>query len=368
VKILALNPFHGGSHRAFLEGWAEHSEHEFRILSLPGRKWKWRMRHAPIDFVKQLTSVDLDSFDGIFTTDMLDLPTFRGLCPAAARLPTVVYFHENQLTYPSRAKGVERQRDKHFAFTNLLTAATAEGVWFNSDWHCDSFIRAAETWAKSLPDFQPTELVEQIRQKAITSYPGVNLLHPSEAERTPGPMRIAWVARWEFDKNPDTFFAALSVLKRSGVPFRLNVLGESYTKYPECFDVAKVEFAAEIDHWGFAADRTSYEQTLRESDLVVSTALHEFFGLAIVEAVSAGCHPLVPEMLAYPEVLRGMDNVFHPNTPEGLANRLTECAALIDKAGHVTELRTLFQHASRHSWPKAAASLDRNTLCAFGNT
>lgn len=365
MKILALNPFHGGSHRAFLDGWVRHSQHEFVILNLPGRKWKWRMRHAPVAFAAQAESLDLASFDVLFTTDMLDLPTFKGLCPEAT-MPTVVYFHENQLTYPSRATGKERQRDKHFAFTNLLTAATADHVWFNSDWHRESFLRAAQSWVASLPDYQPLALVEQSRRKSITCYPGVDLIEPP-AEREPGPLRIVWVARWEFDKNPEVFFDALRLLKSGGTQFRLSVLGEKYSKYPECFDQAASEFAAEIDHWGYAPDRARYESVLRESDVVVSTAIHEFFGLAIVEAISAGCQPLVPEALAYPEVLSGMKGVFHSNTPADLAARLSEAEVHISHTDDPGELRTLSEHASRYSWPRVAVSLDENILQCCDN-
>jgi len=36
---------------------------------------------------------------------------------------------------------------------------------------------------------------------------------------------------------------------------------------------------------------------------VLSTARHEFFGIAVVEALLAGCLPWLPDRLSYPELL-----------------------------------------------------------------
>ena len=41
---------------------------------------------------------------------------------------------------------------------------------------------------------------------------------------------------------------------------------------------------------------------LGRCDIAVSTAFHEFFGLSVVEAAAAGCLPLVPRRLSYPEI------------------------------------------------------------------
>ena len=38
-----------------------------------------------------------------------------------------------------------------------------------------------------------------------------------------------------------------------------------------------------------------------KSDFVVSTSLHDFQGLSILEAVSRGCLPLLPKRVVYPE-------------------------------------------------------------------
>ena len=60
--------------------------------------------------------------------------------------------------------------------------------------------------------------------------------------------------------------------------------------------------AKRIIHFGYAASRQQYLRLLGRGDFVLSTAIHEFFGLAVIEAVRCGCHPLLPSRLSYPEI------------------------------------------------------------------
>ena len=48
-----------------------------------------------------------------------------------------------------------------------------------------------------------------------------------------------------------------------------------------------------------------YAALLWAADLVVSTAIHEFFGVAVVEAIYCGCRPVLPWRLSYPELIPG---------------------------------------------------------------
>jgi len=55
-------------------------------------------------------------------------------------------------------------------------------------------------------------------------------------------------------------------------------------------------------HFGYAENYEEYCMLLHQADIVVSTAVHEFYGIAVIEAVRAGCRPLLPKRLSYPEL------------------------------------------------------------------
>ncbi len=368
LHILALEPWLGGSHLQFLEQWREHSRHRVEILGLPARHWRWRMRSSAWQFARDLADRKLPN--ALWVSDYVDLPTLLGLLPAAwQELPITAYFHENQATYPvsENVTEPERERDHHLAWTNALTALRADRVVFNSEFHLREFERGFDELCRIWPKPNPRLELERALAKAEVISPGVRVseIPLGAGAPTDSPLRVLFNQRWEHDKNPTTFFDALRLLRGSGVSFKLHVLGERYTKCPACFDLAETEFADQISHWGFADQRSQYEQILQHSDVVVSTALHEFFGLAVVEATSAGCIPLVPDALAYPEVFAGMTGIFHRNTPEDLAARLGVLAAPSVRA---SIQQSLTDHARRYSWQKVAKSLDEHILLTFVNT
>ena len=123
MKVLLVEPFFSGSHRQWAEGLAKHSRHEIEILSLPGRHWKWRMYGGAVSLAEKVKGMEKP--DLVLCTDMLDVATFQGLTRDVLRgVPVVVYFHENQLTYPWSPddRDVDLSRDRHYAFTNYTTA------------------------------------------------------------------------------------------------------------------------------------------------------------------------------------------------------------------------------------------------------
>ena len=363
MNILALEPYYGGSHRAFVDGLSKVSGHAWTLLTLPAHKWKWRMRHSAITFASQAVELmeKRQNWDVLFCSDMLNLAEFAALAPAEITcVPKVIYFHENQLTYPVRA---EDERDYQFAMTNLTSALAADAVWFNSQFHLDSFIDALARFLKSMPDYQPLEAIEKIRAKSSVYPPGIADI-PARRPREPGPLRILWAARWEHDKNPEDFFEALEILKAKNVPFRISVIGQTFRDRPAIFETAQIAFRDHIELWGYQQSRADYERALLSADVIVSTANHEFFGIGILEAVAAGAYPLVPNRLSYPEILglgRNEDagQFFYDGTARDLADKLSRLEARVEKDALWPETigpATLTGHLR---WPNIARRYDK---------
>ena len=300
MHVLALEPFFGGSHRSFLEGWQRHSRHEWTTLGLPARKWKWRMRQSPLLFAWEIDRryAKGERWDLLFCSDMLPLAELRGLCRPAAELPSVIYFHENQITYPVR---FEKERDFHFGLTNVTSAVAADACWFNSRYHLDDFLGAIPRFLRRMPGDRPLEAVELIAERSSVRHPGIEIEVQEPTRREP--LHIVWAARWEHDKNPEAFFEALTTLVDRGVDFRVSVLGQSFDEEPPVFERGRVELGDRVSAWGFRESRAEYEAVLGSADVFVSTAQHEFFGLAAVEAMALGARPLLPNRLSYPELL-----------------------------------------------------------------
>jgi len=282
MRWLLLEPYYDGSHRHLVDALIERIAPDAKLWTLPARKWKWRMRGASLEFARRLAE---------------ETPRFF------AERPLVVYFHENQLAYPVQHFD---KRDHHFAWTNLHTALAADELLFNSRHNLETLVDGLEGLARKMPDTRPLWAVEEIAAKAqVLPVPidtaAIDVAIGPRAPRS-GPCHFVWNHRWEFDKGPERLLDIARALVESGEDFAMSVLGQSFRECPPIFDELRTVLGPRVRRWGFVESRSEYLRVLASADVALSTAHHEFEGLATLEAAACGAVPLVPDALAYREI------------------------------------------------------------------
>ncbi|MEZ4648556.1 MAG: DUF3524 domain-containing protein [Candidatus Eisenbacteria bacterium] len=406
MRIVLLSPYHGGSHRAWAEGWAERSRHRIEILALPDQFWKWRLHGGAVrlaDLYHERFGSG-DTVDLIVATDMLDLTTFLALTrERTASVPVLLYVHENQWTYPlpsdpetgpmRRQKG---ERDRHYAWVNFASMLAADRIAFNSSFHREEFLSALPAFLSHYPDEKDATWIERIDARSSVLPLGIDLARldgsatsggsvirpgeggsaglsgdgaeawaqreagattprfPSAAGDTSSPL-VLWNHRWEYDKDPETFFRAVDALAEEGASFRLAVCGTCVRTHTPEFDEARERHRDRIAHWG-EADARTYAALLRAADVVVSTAIHEFFGLSVCEAVYCGSAPVLPRRLSYPELIPEPHHhrVLYEDFA-GLVDRLRDRLSAPADPTFRSELRAAM---ARHDWSLRASEYD----------
>lgn len=307
MKILVLEPYYGGSHQHFLDNLREFVAFDYTFLTLPARKWKMRMLLSAPWFIQSIEEllVEQRHFDTVLCSSFVDVSVFRALVSRIEGWNVgaiyCTYFHENQFAYPDQDHA---EASRQFAAINFTSALASDRIGFNTLYNKATFLDSCGQYLRSVSDIKLPHLLEDLEKKSSVLYPGLDFSTIDRAipkSKNEIPV-IVWNHRWEHDKNPEEFFAALYRLKSIGVPFQLIILGQSFRTIPPCFEKAHHDFSKEIVHFGFAESYEQYVALLRRGDIIVSTSIHEFYGISVIEAVRAGCTPLLPERLSYPEL------------------------------------------------------------------
>jgi glycosyltransferase involved in cell wall biosynthesis len=359
ANVLAIEPFFGGSHKSWLLGLKKFSSHRVSLLTLPAKYWKWRMQGGAIALAQEYNGFDVKP-DLILCSDMLDVPTFKSLLKGGEPHPPIVlYFHENQLTYPCSPRDT-KEKQRFFGFRNLVSMLVADGVIFNSRYNQESFLEAAEAHVKSFPDCNDLVDFKKCRRESIVLPPAIDFSNFEEkidfSSRRDSPPILLWNHRWEYDKNPGEFFRAVGVLAERNRDFGMIIAGEQTNVIPKEFIQAREEFADRIQHWGFIESSDEYAQVIQRAEILPVTSNQEFFGISVIEAMSVGCAPLLPNRLAYPELI----------SQEHQSECLYECFDdLVEKLdswvqhGSPLEPKTVQQRALEYSWENWIGQYDQ---------
>lgn len=336
MNILVLSAYDAESHKSWRLGLvAAFPEHSFTTLTLPPRYFSWRIRGNSLSFADSLKN-DPRYYDLVVATSMVDLSTLIGLVPKLANVPSLLYFHENQFAFPKTAHTHSSIEPK---MVTLYSALSATVLAFNSRYNYETYCDGFAKLLKRFPDEVPSSLTNQIKIKSqVLPVPLLDDVfnstevkeHSTSDKRCPS---VVWNHRWEYDKGPDRLLALLKALPAQA-RIRFHILGQRFKTCPDEMEVIK-RLLGERDwlgHWGPIESRKEYLECLSSSDVVLSTAIHDFQGLSILEAVARGCVPLVPNRLAYREYI---DSAYRYSSFDDDIDR--EASAAADKLVSVLE-------------------------------
>lgn len=299
LRVDLVEPFFGGSHRAWAEGWAANSGHDLRLHTLPASAWRWRMRGAAVTLAPALAATAAASGlpDVIVATDMIDVGDLLArLRSTHAHVPVVLYLHENQLTYPRRP---DEPLDAGLAWTTWRNLTLADAIWCNSAFHRDELLGALPGLLDQVPDHPHHEHLEAVAARMEVVPVGIDF--PPSGDRSDPPLILS-NQRWHHDKDVESVARALARLADDGAEFRAAVIGDHEGGMAAVIDPLLDRLGDRLVARGHQ-DRDRYAALVGRSDIVVSAARNEFFGVAVVEAVGAGAVPVLPRAVAYPEVI-----------------------------------------------------------------
>ncbi len=299
MRLFLASSYHSGSHRAWAEGYAAHSRHKVHLVTMPGSFWQWRLTGGFVGLAAGIEEA-ADRFghpDALLTTSLVDLAGLRGMVSRRlGSIPTAIYMHENQITYPA----ISRSRtERNYGLINWTSLVAADSIAFNSDFHRRSLLAALPGFLNEFPDERQHSHLEQVEAKTNVLPVGCSIGGIPIGPKDDPPI-VLWNHRWDPDKAPESFIRIVQRLTAIGTDFRIALAGERFVKQRPEHDASIAALGGLVivdDH----LDRDHYLEVLGRSTIVVSTALQEFFGLSVVEAMAAGAFPILPRELVYPE-------------------------------------------------------------------
>ena len=169
------------------------------------------------------------------------------------------------------------------------------GIWHAGSYdHSDfTYRHGFEPWAFKLEQVwaqmaKKMFVGSKYHQKMIKDMRGIDTIV------TGLPIDVTGLEKYDYAKKDNTvvFTSRLDPEKRPDMARRIQKKVEK--------NVKDVEFIYTHEH---KYSKEQYYNVLGKSKIVLSTALHENFGIGVIEGISCGCYPIVPRDLSYSDYL-----------------------------------------------------------------
>jgi glycosyltransferase involved in cell wall biosynthesis len=319
IKIAILDPFLGSSHKEVWDNYKKNSTYYVEVYPYSNKNWK--LSSGLSAFTPTLKeSFDLSSFDIFLVSEYFDISSFKGMNSFSLDKKFICYFHENQFEYPVL---INDKRDDQYSIINLKNYLCADLVIFNSKWNKESFIKGIKRFRRALPSYFRNQIPDshtlatrEQKKESLVLYPGhslskevyteyltKNILEKTSRDRpNKDTLKVIWNHRWEHDKGLDLLYNVIEkVSNLDSLDISFDICGEEIgnSRFKNIFSKFGTNLISNI---GFYKSKRSYYEALSKSDVVLSTANHEFYGISILEGVLLGAIPLLPNKLSYPEI------------------------------------------------------------------
>lgn len=306
MKLAIVEPYYGGSHKYWADNLMSNLSDclDVDLFTMPARHWKWRMQGSAFNLAQQV----LESgciYDVFLVSSMIDLAMFKSLIAENHHLSSaefVLYNHENQLCYPVSQLDKQAQLDLSYGYLNIKSCICADRVVFNSLYHLKVFLEATKILIDKMPDFRPYDYIENLKKKSSVLPIGIFSINKQDEllfKNIQEPI-ILWNHRWDHDKNPELFYKLLHEIKRNDLNFKLVLTQQLKADYSS-YNKICAEFNDDILYNGYKDQYKEYCQLVASCDILPVPRGHDFFGISVLEAVSAGLSPILPDNSVYEE-------------------------------------------------------------------
>lgn len=356
LDVVLIEPWSGGSHEAWSRGYAAASRHRVRIVGHTAGPWRWRLQASSVTLASQLAATcRREPMDVLLVSSMTDLAQLLGIARrTVGDVPVVHYRHESQLLYP---EAVGARISKGIRLQEWASLVAADRVVFNSEYHRSALLDALATLLDDAPDHPHHGHIAAVAAASSVLPVGVDLsdlrARPSETHEVP---TVLFNHRWHHDKQPEVALDALLAVADRGVPFALLMCGADDLPDDRPVRQRLARLGDRVRHAG-ELPRDAYVEALHDADVVLSTATQECFGVAVVEAMAAGCVPVLPNRLSYPELVATRYHADVLYEPAHLVDHLA--GVLADVAAARRRIAGLSADTGRFDWHVVAPAYDR---------